>query len=215
MADRSRYDATGAESEFEPGSRGRVLRNRLGIKSVREMARAESVALLEAQEWMVDEFTSTHRFNATDIQRIHGRWLGNIYEWAGRYRNVNTAKGDFQFAAAAQVPRLMTQLHAGPLSKFTPCVPGPHDVIAEALAVVHAELVLIHPFRDGNGRVARLVALTMALQAGLPPLDFTRMQGRGKAAYFAAVQAALSRDYGPMTAVFSAVVRRSLQQQNG
>ena len=33
-------------------------------------------------------------------------------------------------------------------------------VVAEALAVVHAELILIHPFREGNGRVARLLALS-------------------------------------------------------
>jgi len=37
---------------------------------------------------------------------------------------------------------------------------------ATALAEVHAELILIHPFREGNGRLARLLALLMALQAG-------------------------------------------------
>ena len=36
-----RYKAEGLETEFEPGSRGRVLLNRLGIRSVREMARRE------------------------------------------------------------------------------------------------------------------------------------------------------------------------------
>jgi hypothetical protein len=54
------------------------------------------------------------------------------------------------------------------------------------LAEVHAELILVHPFRDGNGRLARLVALLMALQAGLPPLDFSPMAGRGKRVYIAA-----------------------------
>jgi len=40
------------------------------------------------------------------------------------------------------------------------------------MAVVHVELVLIHPFRDGNGRVARILSILMGLQAGLPALDF-------------------------------------------
>jgi cell filamentation protein len=50
-----RYKAEGPEAEFEPGSRGRVLRNRLGIKSVREIERKESEALLSATEQMIDE----------------------------------------------------------------------------------------------------------------------------------------------------------------
>jgi cell filamentation protein len=42
------------------------------------------------------------------------------------------------------------------------------DQMAMAIAVVHAELLLIHPFRDGNGRLARWVADVMAIQAGYP-----------------------------------------------
>ena len=60
---------------------------------------------------------------------------------------------------------------------------------------MHAELILIHPFREGNGRMARLLAMLMALQAGLPPLDFSPMEGRGKRAYIAAIHAALGRNY--------------------
>jgi len=48
-----RYDADGPEAEFEPGSRGRVLRNRLGITSVREIERRESEALLAVTEQMM------------------------------------------------------------------------------------------------------------------------------------------------------------------
>ena len=43
------------------------------------------------------------------------------------------------------------------------------------LAVVHAELILVHPFRDGNGRLARLVSLLMARQAGVHSLDFSAL----------------------------------------
>ena len=45
-----RYDAVGDEVEFEPGSRGRVLRNRIGINSRRAMERKESATLLIATE---------------------------------------------------------------------------------------------------------------------------------------------------------------------
>ena len=208
----TRYDAQGIEAEFEPGSRGRVLRNLTGIRSVGAMSRAESAALLSAQDRLVDTFSLDHRFTANDICKMHRIWLGKIYSWAGEYRNVNIAKGDFHFAAAAQVPRLMTQLERQELVRHTPCGYTNHDEIANALAVVHAELILIHPFREGNGRCARLLALLMGLQAGLPPLDFGGLSGKGKRNYIAAIHAAVGSDYAPMTAVFSDVVRRSLRR---
>lgn len=74
----SRYDAPGIEAEFEPGSRRRVLRNLLGIRLAGEMSRAESAALLQAQEHLVDSFSLEHRFAARDICEMHrvpqGKW---------------------------------------------------------------------------------------------------------------------------------------------
>lgn len=204
-----RYAAKGPEAEFEPGSRGRVLRNLLGIRSVREMARAESRALVDAQERLVDTFSPEHRFTAGDIREIHRVWLGTLYSWAGEYRGVNIAKGDFHFAAAREVPRLMGEFEHRQLAQYTPCRPAAEPEMARALAVVHAELILIHPFREGNGRCARLLALLMALQSGLPPLDFTGLTEAGGKHYIAAIHAAMASDYAPMSALFSAVIRRS------
>lgn len=48
MTTAGRYEAQGIEAQHEPGSRGRVLRNRLGIRSARQMAQRESEALLAA-----------------------------------------------------------------------------------------------------------------------------------------------------------------------
>ena len=81
--------------------------------------------------------------------------------------------------------------------------------LAHALAEVHAELILIHPFRDGNGRLARLLALMMGLQAGLPPFDFSPLLGTGRQAYIGGIHAAMGRDYAPMTAAFARVIERS------
>jgi cell filamentation protein len=105
----NRYDALGAESEFEPGSRGRVLRNLLGVRSVRAMKRFESEALLATTDRLIEGTTTDKRFAASDVCRMHREWLGAIYHWAGSYRSVNIAKGGFMFAAAAEVPRLMRE----------------------------------------------------------------------------------------------------------
>ncbi len=95
----NRFEAD-PEREFEPGSRGRVLRNLLGIRHVREMEHAESEALVTTQNALLDRFTISHRFTATDIRAIHRQWLGGIYPCAGEYRDVNISKGGFLFAAA-------------------------------------------------------------------------------------------------------------------
>ena len=208
----SRYVAVGPEAEFEPGSRGRVLRNLLGIKLVCDMNLAESQALEIVQDLALDRFEADHRFTAQDICELHALWLDEVYPWAGQYRSVDIGKGGFQFAHARFIPRLMAELERGALRAHTPCRPAEEITLALALAEVHAELILIHPFREGNGRLARLLAVLMALQAGMPPLDFSPMQGRGKRVYIGAIHAAMGHDYRPLTAVFEKIIWRSQQR---
>lgn len=211
MADR--YTPQGPEAEFESGSRGRVLRNLLWIRSAREIAQRESEALLVATRQVIDDTGLDQRFAAEDVCRIHRFWLGGIYPWAGQYRSVNMTKDGFMFAAADQVQRLMRDFERGPLREFTPCRFATAEEQARALAVVHVELVLIHPFRDGNGRCARVLATLMGLQAGLPALDFSGVRGQEKRRYVAAIHAGLDRDYHPMTAVFRRIIARTLRAQ--
>jgi cell filamentation protein len=201
------------EAEFEPGSRGRVLRNLGGVRSAREMAQRESEALLVATERLIDETRVDQRFTAADVSRMHKGWLGRIYPWAGEYRQLNLGKDGFMFAAATQVPRLMREFERGPLRQFTPCRFDEAPAQAHALGVVHAELVLIHPFREGNGRCARLLAMLMGLQAGLPALDFRGIRGEEKGRYIAAIQATMGRNYAPIDAIFRAVIARTLRSQ--
>ena len=141
---------------------------------------------------------------------MHKIWLGDIYEWAGQYRQVNISKGDFSFAMAAQIPKLMARLEAEQLAKYTPCSYSRRNEVIKALAEVHAEIVLIHPFREGNGRCSRLLASIMALQAGLPVLDFSLISGLKKPDYFIAVQQGLDRNYDPMEKLFAEIIENSI-----
>jgi cell filamentation protein len=144
---------------------------------------------------------------------MHRRWLGGVYAWAGQYRSVNIEKDGFPFAAAYRVEGLMADLERGALARCTPCRQGDVTAVAAAIAEVHVELVLIHPFREGNGRVTRLLATLMALQAGLPLLDFSSLTESARQGYFAAVQAGLDRNYRPMTDLFTQIIFASGNQQ--
>lgn len=85
------------------------------------------------------------------------------------------------------------------LDRYTPCEGFGDDEQVTAIAVTHAELILIHPFREGNGRLARLLADVMAVQAGLGLLNYSYWEAQ-REGYFTAIQTAMSKDYGPMEA---------------
>lgn len=93
--------------------------------------------------------------------------------------------------------------------RWTPCTFADRREVVRAMAETHVELVLIHPFRDGNGRLARVLSTLMALQAGLPLLNFSGLAGTGKTAYVVAIQAGLDKQYAPMERLFEEIIERS------
>jgi len=209
-----RYNVSGlVEAQFERGSRGRVLRNLLGIKRKRQMDDTEVEALQRAVDTLLHCYDKNHSFNVSDVREMHRVWLGEIYEWAGNYRNVNLSKGEFTFAAARQVPMLMEKFEQGVLTKHTPCNFKSRERVVTALAEVHTELILIHPFREGNGRVARILATLMANQVGLSLLDFEPLEGRKRPEYLVAVAAGLDHNYEPMEEIFRRIIERTLRCQ--
>jgi len=197
------------EDQYEPGSNGQVLKNKLGITSPEEMDDAEAIALKEATDKLVRKVDKHHQVTAADICGFHKIWLDEIYSWAGKYRQVNVSKGDFPFAAANYIPSLMIQFEREILLRNTPCNFKHRSEVLYALAETHIELVLIHPFREGNGRVARILSTLMALQAGLPLLDFGLITVERKKEYFAAIQIGLDNDYQQMEKLFSEIIERS------
>lgn len=201
----NRYEAGEAQGSYEPGSDDRVLRNKLGVTDPDEMDEVELQLLGQIYRAVLLEALPDRRLYVADLKTWHRRWLGNVYEWAGMERSVNMGKGDFHFAAATQVPRLLTVFERDCLARFTPC----HDIddasLIEAIAMTHVELILIHPFREGNGRLSRLLADVMVVQAGRGPLDYSAWEA-DKAAYFGAIRAGMANDYRPMQRLVEAAL---------
>lgn len=206
----SRYDAAGGEADFEPGSKGEVLANLVGINDPGEMNEAEMELLEQLYTLIFSENFPDRRLTVDDLKNWHRRWLGNIYQWAGEERSVNMAKGGFHFAAAAQIPYLLAEYEQKILASYTPCREADQKTLALIIAEVHVEFILIHPFREGNGRLGRLLADVIAVQAGRTLLDFSGWDAK-KEAYIEAIQRGLDRDYQPM----AALVEGSLSDYTG
>jgi cell filamentation protein len=193
----TRYQTTGPEGEHEPGSDGEVLRNLVGITSADDMDELE-LRLLEAlyDEVLVQNLPN-RALTVADLKHWHRLWLGNVYAWAGQERSVNLGKGGFQFATAGLLPGLLDDFERQCLATWTPCDKLAPDQVIHASAVTHVELIVIHPFREGNGRLSRLLADVMAVQAGHEPLDYSGWE-QHKGAYIGAIHARFSGNYEPM-----------------
>jgi cell filamentation protein len=208
----NRYDISGnPQGQYQPGSNDTVLLNKHSITDPDEMEMLEFNLLTDLQTLLFDEISVDQQISADELQNWHKRWLGDIYEWAGNYRSVNMNKGGFQFAAAHRIPGLMSDYESKLLSRYTPCNTINHKALTEALAVCHVEFILIHPFRDGNGRLGRLLATIMAVQSDMPPLNFDYFF-KHKDEYIAAIHAGHAENYGPMQSVFSRVLQSTLEQ---
>lgn len=76
------------------------------------------------------------------------------------------------------------------------------------------ELILIHPFREGNGRTARLLANLMAMQAKKPPLNFSSIDQtktqKGFEQYIVAIHAGFSGNYGLMQKIFKVILDQTV-----
>ncbi|PXW98578.1 hypothetical protein C7444_10255 [Sphaerotilus hippei] len=104
-----RYQVTGAEGEFEPGSNEQVLRNRVGIQSPDDMADLELGLLAQFYDEVLFDRFPDRQLLVQDLKSWHHLWLGNVYSWAGQERSVNMVKSGFMFAAAGQISRLLDE----------------------------------------------------------------------------------------------------------
>jgi cell filamentation protein len=207
----SKYNVlSGVEDEFEPGSRGSVLRNRLGITDAGMMELAETSSYGDAVAASIEELDTDRTLDVAFIKALHRGWLQDIYTFAGALRTVNLSKGFVVFCPVSNLPEQLALFEREVLRRFTPCSKMETNELAIALAAVHVEFILIHPFRDGNGRVGRWIAMLMALQAGRPLLDFSEeATAGGRERYFGAMRKGFAGSMRQAEQLFTEIIKRS------
>lgn len=123
-----------------------MLENKLGLTSSAELAREEEriskkKAAMLFENHILDNLKSG-KFST--LQTIHKYLFDEIYDFAGKLRTVNIAKGDFRFAPLMYIESALKNIDEMPQSNF--------DEIIEK----YVEMNIAHPFREGNGRSARI-----------------------------------------------------------
>ena len=143
-----------------------TLKNKLGITDSVELAREEERiskkrALELFEKGLLDAMEpGTYR----TLQKIHEYLFRDIYEFAGKTRTVNLAKGNFRFAPVMYLDAALSNIEKMPQSDF--------DEIVEK----YVEMNVAHPFREGNGRSTRIwLDLILKKELGLV-IDWSQVE---------------------------------------
>jgi cell filamentation protein len=180
-----------------PEDESDILPNLLGLIDRKEIELAEISGTLLAQATIIDELSESTRFDLNYIYRIHSLAFSKLYSFAGKLRTVNISKGGFMFPAAEFLENSMLTFEKEILSQL-PDSYHSKDLLIKDIATVHAELLFLHPFREGNGRIARILANAMTAKQGYGYLRFQEISELRLAEYIVAVQNASEKDYGAM-----------------
>lgn len=171
-----------------PGTK--ILINRMGIRSQRKLERRErtltALSLLKGIPPLV--------LAPSGLSAIHKHVFQDVYPWAGEIRECELAKSGSMFCRAQFLEaNLKERLTA--MRKDRGLLSQEKEVFAERAAEHICELNALHPFREGNGRVMRLLLSQLADRAGLN-LDMEKIsQSRWMEA---SIESFNTRNYGKM-----------------
>ena len=123
-----------------------ALENKLGITDSSALAREEEkISKKKALELFETGYLDTLTAGAFEsLSLIHKYLFDEIYEFAGKMREVNIAKGNFRFAPLMYLQAALDNIDKMPQKDF--------DAIIEK----YVEMNIAHPFREGNGRATRI-----------------------------------------------------------
>lgn len=164
----------------------------------RDLNEAEQENIVKGAAWArrVRRATPEMLLNDTFIRTLHKRLFGDVWTWAGRYRQTERNIGIAPYRIQAELAIMLDDIRYWIGHRvFAP------DEIAIRL---HHRLVAIHPFPSGNGRHARLMADLLVERLGSQPFlwgggSLTDV-GELRAAYATALRAADNHDIRPLLA---------------
>ncbi|MBN2785880.1 MAG: Fic family protein [Pontiellaceae bacterium] len=123
-----------------------ILNNKLGITDQIELAKTEEKISKHKAKQLFDsgDIDNVEVGTYAGLAFIHAYLFDEIYDFAGKMRDVNIAKGNFRFAPLMYLEQSLQHIDAMPQGDF--------DEIIEK----YVEMNIAHPFREGNGRSTRI-----------------------------------------------------------
>ena len=173
-----------------------MLRNKLGITDPELMQEYEMEYSEQALARILDSAVPEAPVTCEMIKQWH-RWVfEELYDWAGEYRTVELSLPDdvLHFCPSIHIAASMDDYEREYLRTLTPLPENSPDTYPETLAKLHAELVIIHPFRDGNGRIARTLVDYLLEQVDVKSARWQALKERSDD-YHTSIQLSVHKDY--------------------
>ncbi|EPM66973.1 cell filamentation protein Fic [Pseudomonas syringae pv. theae ICMP 3923] len=175
-----------------------VLRNRLNIQDMDDLEAAE-------REITASTVTRVHYtappYSLENMKQLHRQLFSDLYEWAGEIRTVDISKGGTRFCTCARIEAEALKIFTK-LQEVDWLRKQDKDSFCGLLAEYYCELNMIHPFREGNGRVQRIFFEHLALSAGYE-LDWENIS---QEEWIQANIDGVDVNYGPMKKIFNRIV---------
>lgn len=123
-----------------------ILENKLNLTNQIELSKAEERISKQKARQLFDsgDISNVKIGTFEGLSYIHSYLFADIYEFAGKIRTVNIAKGNFRFAPLMYLKQSLEHIDAMPQ--------GNYDQVIEK----YVEMNIAHPFREGNGRATRI-----------------------------------------------------------
>lgn len=174
-----------------------VLFNKGGIIEKKEIDYFENFHFTTLITELIHEITPNTKLSVKLIKKWHQRFLGQLYSWAGKYRTVDISKTGFRWPPCNKIQSAMNDLDRNLLS-YTPIISNIEEDIILKVAQIIGELLFIHPFREGNGRIAKLVGTILFFQKDYPSLDLSNISDNN---WINASLDAYAKNYDPLVLV--------------
>ena len=192
------------ESEAESGQVGstRYFDTAEGTLSYTQVAERLAVALVGVLDEILQSRPEDIAVTTDWLCECHRALAATLFpEWAGRYRNVNVRVGAHTPPPFNEVP-VFTRLFCDDLAERLRHVrPREEDPsrLAELLAWADWRFQWIHPFRDFNGRIGRVLLAVVLYTLALPHVQTAPVEPAARQQYLAALRAADAGDLTPLT----------------
>lgn len=140
-----------------------TLRNKLGIHDKERLLTAE-IKLIAIRLYQLQEQPIQGKFDFSHLCRIHKHIFRDLYDWAGKIRTVDIAKGNL-FCRSQFISSYADTIFP---DYYDDCQKVRHDKnkFVNTLTKYYADINALHPFREGNGRTQREFARVLCLECG-------------------------------------------------
>lgn len=176
-----------------------VLKNKLNITDPNVFEQAER----DITSLTIERVTyQAPPYDLNTLKRIHCALFSDVYEWAGEIRTVDISKGGTRFCHCNRIEPEASKLFKN-LEKDNWLKNLSRTQLASKLAEHYCEFNMLHPFREGNGRVQRIFFEHLALSSGYR-LDWRDVT---KDEWIQANIDGVQVEYGKMEKIFSRILR--------